>query len=74
MNNRQLFGGRIMGVGIFIIRLSMSCPTGVPHSNGARKILPVKECFQFAYLAFLFINVECFVKKGNARAIIAAIL
>src|SRR5580765_6949507 len=74
VNDGQLFGGGIMRMGVFIVGLAMSGPSGVAHPDVAVEVLTFDEFLQFDNLSLFFIDVQSPIQQGNASAIVPTVL
>ena len=62
-------------MGIYVIRLAVRSPAGVPYAYGPAAILPREECFQAGNLAFALVNVDYSVRMdyGHSGAVVSSV-
>src|SRR5574337_241053 len=61
-----------MRMGVYLIRLSMRCPSGMSDSNSTSYLR--KSVFQVSDLALIFIHLNATVKNSNSGGVVAAVL
>ena len=76
VNQSNLAGLGIMGMGIAVARFTMSCPAGMGDSDVDGLIFSIKEFLKRGYFSLAFVNIQIavFVDDCHSGTVIATVL